>query len=306
MKKIIITTILVFAVSASFACDICGCGVGSYYLGILPDFKKRFMGLRYQHKGLTTHISPDGTTSYLTNEETYQTVELWGAFNVGERFRVMGFVPYNFNERINQGKRTGKNGLGDIAVQGYYKLLDKKKTAGKKLLVQTLWVGGGIKLPVGEYDPADENINQNTQNTFQLGTGSVDFTVNAMYDVRLQDAGINTNISYKMNTANKYNYQYGNKFTANALAYYKINIKNKITIAPNTGIMYETAQKDFKNISHTVDESGGFSTMATFGAEFNVKQISFGGNYQTPISQELAGNRVLAKDRFMLHVSFSL
>lgn len=305
MKKIITLTILLFTTVNIFACDICGCGVGSYYLGILPEFKKRFIGLRYQHKGLTTHISADGSVSYLTSQETYQTAEIWGAFNIGKRFRVMGFVPVNFNERLNQGKTTSKSGMGDIAVLGYYKLLDRQKTIRDKRFVQSLWVGGGIKLPVGTYDPTDANITQNTQNTFQLGTGSLDFTLNAMYDVRLQDVGINANVSYKINTTNKYDYLYGNKFTGNMLAYYKLNIKNKLTIAPNAGVLYETAQQDINANKHTVDESGGYSTMGILGVECNVKNIAFGGNFQTPLAQELAGNRVKAKDRFMVHVSFS-
>lgn len=42
-----------------------------------------------------------------------------------------------------------------------------------------------------------------------------------MYDVRLMDAGINTNVSYKINTTNKYDYRYGNKLSANIPACYK-------------------------------------------------------------------------------------
>jgi len=192
-------------------------------------------------------------------------------------------------------------------VISYYKLLDQQKTtANNKRLLQSLWIGGGIKLPTGEYDPLDENISDGTPNTFQLGTASVDFTLNATYDVRLQDAGLNANVSYKINTTNKYDYRYGNKFTANVLGYYKFNIKNKLTISPNTGLMYEHAEQDIKNSSKTVEESGGYSTLFTVGAEFTVKKISFGGNYQTPVSQQLANNEVKAKDRFMIHVSFSL
>lgn len=306
MKKIITAIVFLLVTSNILACDICGCGVGSYYIGILPEFKKRFIGLRYQHKGLITHISADGSQSYLTNQETYQTTELWGAFNLGKRFRIMGFVPVNFNERVNQGNKTSKSGIGDVAVIGYYKLFDDSKTTHEKLLVQSLWLGAGVKLPTGKYDPADKNISQSTQNTFQLGTASIDFTLNAMYDVRLQDAGININAGYKINTANKYDYQYGNKFTANMLVYYKFNVEKKFTVAPNAGVMYEQAQKDLKENAHAVDESGGYSTMATIGAEFTVKQISFGGNFQTPLAQNLAGGRVKAKDRFMLHVSFGL
>lgn len=307
MKKWLCLIILCCTATVAVACDICGCGVGSYYLGILPEFKKRFIGLRYQHKGLLTHISPDGSVSYMTNQETYQSVEAWGAWNIGSKFRVMGFIPVNFNERVNQGVHTYKSGLGDIAAIGYVKLLDQQSTtANHKRLVHSLWVGGGIKLPTGDYDPTDENINNNTQNTFQLGTGSVDFTLNTTYDIRLQDAGINTNLGYKMNTANTYGYTYGNKLTVNLLGYYKWNIQNKITLAPNTGILYENAGKDTQESGKTVEESGGYSTMFTLGIECNMGKISFGGNFQSPIDQELAGNRVKAKDRIMVHVSFSL
>jgi hypothetical protein len=60
-KKIIISLMLLCSTAfTSFACDICGCGVGSYYLGILPEFNKRFIGLRYQHKSLQTHLGPLG------------------------------------------------------------------------------------------------------------------------------------------------------------------------------------------------------------------------------------------------------
>jgi hypothetical protein len=68
---LLLVLVLLLAPSKLRACDICGCGVGSYYLGILPEFKKRFIGLRYQHKGLITHLNATGGRSYLTTNETY-------------------------------------------------------------------------------------------------------------------------------------------------------------------------------------------------------------------------------------------
>ena len=50
--------------SVAKACDICGCGVGSYYLGILPEYNKRFIGLRYQYKTLTTPRALRRTKSF--------------------------------------------------------------------------------------------------------------------------------------------------------------------------------------------------------------------------------------------------
>lgn len=301
-------TLLIFLLTGLYeahACDICGCGVGNYYIGILPDFKKRFLGLRYQYKTLRSHLGPAGTTSYLTTDETYQTAELWGGWNIGKHFRVLGFVPVNFNSRENQGVTMSKSGIGDIAIIGYYQLLDKQQTIlNSKLLVQSLWIGGGIKVPTGKYEPTERQENEDTPNNFQLGTASTDFTLNVMYDVRLMDFGVNTNVSYKINTANKYDYRYGNKFSANILAYYKFRVAEKMTVAPNAGMLYETAVKDKEDKKYAVDISGGHSLMATTGIEATFGPISLGGNFQPVISQQLADKRIKAGNRGMVHLTY--
>ncbi|NLR57857.1 transporter [Chitinophaga polysaccharea] len=305
MKKISILCIILLSSYATSACDICGCGVGSYYIGLLPDFRQRFIGLRYQHKTMRSHLGPGGTTSYLTTQETYQTAELWGGWNIGRRFRVLGFVPVNINSRENQGVTTSKSGWGDVAAVGYYQLLNKQHTTEKgQLMVQSLWIGGGVKLPTGRYEPAERKENEEAPNNFQLGTASTDFTLNAAYDVRLMDVGINTNVSYKLNTTNKYDYRYGNKFTANVLAYYKIRIADKVSLAPNAGVLYETAAKDKEGGKFTVDMSGGYSLLATVGMEATIGKISAGVNFQPVISQQLADLRVKAGSRAMVHLTY--
>ena len=300
--KIILLFLALLASKAAEACDICGCGVGSYYIGLLPDFKQRFAGLRYQYKTMRSHLGPNGSTSYLTTDETYQTAELWGGWNIGRKFRVLGFVPLNFSERSNQGASKSKTGLGDIAVAGYYQVFSKMQTINSRLLVHSLWIGGGFKLPTGKYEPAERKENEDSPNNFQLGTASVDFTLNAMYDIRLMDVGLNTNISYKLNTRNKYDYQYGNKFTANLLAYYKLRPLKDLSISPNAGILYETAGKDTEQIK--VDVSGGYTLMGTAGVELSFKQYAIGGNFQPVLSQELAGMKVKAGNRAMVHLTY--
>lgn len=304
MKKITISLLLLCSTAfASFACDICGCGVGSYYLGILPEFNKRFIGLRYQHKSLQTHLGPLGQRTPITADETYQTAELWGGWNIGSRFRVLAFVPYNFNKRESQTGNGTKNGIGDIALMGYYKLLDKTGTLGERLLVQSVWIGGGVKVPTGKYEPSERLAIQESPNNFQLGTASTDFTLNAAYDIRYNDLGLNTNVNYKINTENKYNYRYGNKLTANMLAYYKFRLANVVTVAPNAGVLYETADKDVENNKYNVEVSGGYSLSAVVGVEVAMKGLSFGANYQNVRSQDLAGGRAKAGNRVMVHMS---
>lgn len=305
MKKLY-CLLIVLASIPSLACDICGSGAGGSYLGLLPQFRKRFFGLRYQQNSLQHHLGAGGTVNYLTTTETYRIAELWGATNIGSRFRITAFVPFNFIQRKNQEERLTDQGLGDITVIGYYQLLDRNTTDGRSKLAQSLWIGGGIKLPSGKYNPEDKNIQQSSQNTFQLGTGSTDFSAHVMYDIRLQQTGVNVNAGYKMNTRNKYDYQYGNKFTLNTLVYHRFSIGDKISITPNAGTLYETAAKDWKAKDIQVWETGGYSLMGTLGMEFSVGRISAGVNFQTALSQKLGEGKVKAKDRGMIHLGIAI
>lgn len=302
IKKIMMAAIFLSPLSV-LACDICGCGVGSYYIGILPEYNKRFIGLRYQHKNLQTHLGPQGNTTPLTTDETYQTAELWGGWNFGKKFRALAFVPYNFNKRSSQASLGDKNGLGDIALMGYYNLFTSSTTLSRKLMVQSFWLGAGIKLPTGKYEASERLAVQETPNNFQLGTASTDFTINAAYDVRLNDLGFNVNANYKLNTSNKYEYRYGNKFTTNALFYYKFRLFHKLTLAPNAGLLYETAAKDVENDKYEMDVSGGYSTAVITGFELAMSKFSLGANYQNVVSQQLANQRAKAGNRLMLHIS---
>jgi hypothetical protein len=303
MKKIsMIVTFVLSITSIASACDICGCGAGSAYLGILPDFNTRIIGLRYRYNTVQTHLGTGGTSTYLTTDERYRTAEIWGGWTFGKKWRVMAYVPVSFNSKTNQEEDASKTGLGDAGIQAMYHLLNSKNTMAERLLVQDLWIGAGVKLPTGKYEPADKEISGQSANLFQLGTGSFDFLATAMYDVRLQDAGINISASYKMNTTNKYDYNYGNKLSTNAQLYYKFNIKKVLTIAPNIGAGYERSATDLDQ-EYKVFNSGGYVLFGTIGAELNYRKLAAGGNWQPPLSQNLAEGVVHARNKMMIHVA---
>jgi hypothetical protein len=311
MKSYLIKCLLLFITVATTplitrACDICGCGVGNNYIGILPDFHKHIFGIRYRFNSMLTHVGVNGNFTYLTTDETYHTLEAWGGWNIGKHFRMMASLPYSVNERTNQGISNSKSGLGDVVISGYFQLLNKRKTVfGNKILIQNLWVGAGTKLATGRYNPSDKNAGSDNANLFQLGTGSNDFIMGFMYDMRLQDMGINLTSNYKITNANQYHYQYGDKFNVNLQAYYKIRINNLLTIAPNTGLQYENTQTDRDN-GFTVTVSGGNLLLGTAGAEISFSKIAIGANIQTPLSQNLANGIVKANNRMMLHISLAL
>lgn len=305
-KKFIFTSVIILCISISAtACDICGCGAGNSYIGLLPDFYKYIFSVRHRYNSLRTHIGANGNPTYLTSDEKYHIVEVWGGWAITDKIRVVVTLPYSLNEKVNQGIAKNKNGISDIAVAGYYQLLNKKTTIFKnQQLTQTLWIGGGIKLPTGEYNPADKSSTSLNTNLFQLGTASVDYSLAATYDARLKNSGINVSASYKMNSSNKYEYRYGNKLNISTQGYYKFKL-GRFAVAPNTGLQFETAQQDTDN-HLKVDLSGGNVLLGTFGIETNTGKIAVGANFQTPLSQSLANGFVKAGNRMMVHVSFAL
>ncbi|MBP7558512.1 MAG: transporter [Chitinophagaceae bacterium] len=306
MKKCIVLLCFSLVSLSVLACDICGSGAGGGYMGLLPGFRKRFISFRYSQNSLLSHLGSGGSSTYLTTKENFQLLELWGAVNLGKRFRIAGFVPVNFMQRENGLGHFKQNGLGDISLVGYYQMLNSDKELKKSnRLLQSLWLGAGIKAPSGRYNPEEKNVQEGSQNTFQLGTGSLDYSLHMMYDISLNNLGLNTNIGYRINSANKYDYRYGNKLTANVLAYYKWQLNDGYAISPNAGILYESSSKDHKTSGISVWETGGRSTMGTLGLEVALGRIGLGMNYQTPLTQHLGEGKLKAGDRGMAYLSFS-
>lgn len=255
--------------------------------------------MRFRSNAMLTHVGVGGATTYLTTEEHYNTLEAWVGWNMSNRFRIIASIPYGFNEKQNQGVVQRKNGVGDISASGYYRLLNTRKTLRAKLLVQDMWIGAGVKLATGQYNPSDKTPGGQNTNLFQLGTGSYDINLNVMYDVRLQDAGLNLNTGYKINTANRYDYSYGNKFSGSLQAYYKFRVQQRVMLAPNAGIQYEHSAAD-RDGDVNVTVSGGNLLLGTIGIEGAWGKISFGANWQTPLQQNLANGIVRAQNRGMV------
>ena len=284
------------------ACEICGCGVGNFYMGILPNFDSKFVGLRYQY--LKYHTEITGDKSQFSND-TYQTVELWTGWNIGKRWRVMAFVPYQINKQSTDDGIKQDNGLGDITVLGNFSLLHTYHLgANKKTTEHQLWIGAGIKAPTGSYhlDLTEPDANIGDVNA-QMGTGSTDFLLNSSYVVRINKWGVNTTANYKINTTNSDQYYFGNRFTANSLVYYSIQAK-KVGIAPNAGLLYEHAAANYLN-SEKVDQTGGYATFATLGSETSYKKIAAGINFQLPLTQNFAEGQTSNKLRALAHVTLA-
>lgn len=302
MKKFILSLFVVALSLSSSACEICGCGMGNYYIGIMPQFDHRFIGLRYQFHHFKTRLRDDPTQF---SNDLYQTIELWSGWNLGKRWQLLVFVPFNINHQNSDEGITNKNGLGDIALLANYKVFDHTSATGTKRIEQTLWLGAGFKLPTGKFDidPGDPDV-ASAANT-QIGSGSTDILLNALYDVRINKWGISTSANYKINTTNKSEYRFGNKFSANSFVYRSFSKHSGTAITPNLGLLYEHSASN-KLQSARVDLTGGDLLMAAAGTEFSFKKVTVGLNVQLPVTQNFAEDQTRSKLKGMFHVTFSL
>ena len=304
MKKIsLIFLLIVVLLQPTLGCDVCGCSLGGNYFGILPQFNKNFVGLRWSQAKFHSYIYGGAVLPAQYSNDTYNKVELWGRYYVNEKLQVFGFIPYIHNDMNGSDQVVSAHGLGDVTLMANYLIIN---TGGDRtrLFKHSLMAGGGIKLPTGDFNLEDKGkiINRN----FQMGTGSVDFLISAVYTVRYGKLGMNVESGYKLNTRNSHDYLFGNQFHLSSQLFYWEKIKS-FSLLPNAGVYYETADhhRDGEIIQAN---TGGSSFLLTAGLETYYKVITVGLNYKHPLMQQYNSDEtadITSKDRWMISLTYN-
>ncbi len=282
------------------ACDVCGCAISGQQFGILPQFQKHFLGLRYGTRSFQTVHPPIFSTDKLTtSKEHFQSIDLWGRMVLSERIQLFGFLPFSNIVKTEDGQTFKQNGLGDISVMAMYSVINQRQSTSSPL-IQNLQIGGGIKLPTGSYDiiSADGIYVPGAQ----LGSGSVDILANLSYIIRYEKIGLSVESSYRYNNTNKLDFQFGDRFTNAARLFYRLDIDNTV-IMPHVGIHLE---KSFQDIHEglPIDLSGGLGTYGQLGFDIFTSNITFGVQFQPVLHENVAAGNITSSHRFTVQTMY--
>lgn len=285
----------------SFACEICGCSINGYHYGILPQFKKSFIGIKYGYRSFQSQHLISETLHILGNRSTeyYNSAELWGRFYVNKRLQLFAFVPFNHFRQHESGKSSTVKGMGDITLAASY-LVYNTGARTDKTFKQTLLAGGGLKIPTGKFD--NNTQSQELNPSINTGTGSVDYLANLIYNCRYGRAGLNLDANYRLNGANSKDFRFGNRFTSAARFFYWQDVGRKITLLPNSGILYEHAEKDHHQ-KELQKFSGGDIHFFTAGLEIYSGMLNAGVTYNHPMSQHLSEGLVTMNNQLSVHLN---
>ena len=276
-------------------CDACGCSANGGSMGFNSLLNEHFVGIRYIHQNYKSRDGVFNNSPWI--EENFNTFQIWGRIPVSEKVEVMALLPYHFNTREKPIGKQYSNGVGDISLIGFYTALKQdKEDFGQKLQL-----GAGVKIPTGKYDAMN---NGSVNPSFQLGTGSWDYSILAEHSLKFRNWGWNTNLNYILKTENTKKYRFGNQINYAGTLYYTAKIKD-FSLVPQLGIAGEVydANKDF---GEKIPLTSGNIILGKMGMELGYKRLSFGLNMMLPIHQNLTGGRVKANHRFAVSFNYNL
>lgn len=286
------------AMLEDFDCDACGCSASGGSMGFSSMLNNNFVGVRYFKQSYTSRDGIFANSPWI--DENFNTIQAWTRIPVTDKIQISALVPYHFHARELTTGTENISGLGDITVMGLYTVFETKKDSA--VFTHKVNMGAGIKIPSGKFTEANNlgSINQ----SFQLGTGSWDYSVVSEYVVNRKDLGLNTTLNYVFKTENKKEYQYGDQFNYAATLFYLFDL-NTIQIVPQAGVAGEVYQT---NKQHGLDlpNTAGDILFGKFGFEAGKDKFSIGLNVMLPMSQNLSSGKMEANYRWSVNLNYTL
>jgi len=275
-------------------CDACGCAAGNGSSGFESLLNPQFIGVKYfaQHYKAKENLF----VKDLTQDQYFNTLQLWGRIPVTEKLSLYASVPFHFHDKKTLQGDIRISGIGDMNLMGIYSIL-KSETQ-----VHQLNAGAGIKIPLGRFD---EKGISGVNPSFQLGTGSWDYQVVLNYQYRKGNAAVILNTDYTVKTENKKRYRFGNQWNYAATGFYQILNGKDMIFSVKTGLQGEIYDGN-RQFSESLPNTAGSALYGKLGFEAAYKRFSLGSEVMLPAYSHLAGGDIEAKSRFSIFLNIGI
>lgn len=298
MKQFVLAILLLSLSVNSYACDICGCAANAFSVGMLPNSKHHFLGVRSTFRWFESKPAPDGHGFRETSQQFFTTTEVFGRYKIGNRFQVQAFVPYVYNQKTDS-VRMNIQGLGDIVALGNYIFVDNMDSLNAKVR-HSGTIGIGVKTPTGKFFKLGfEELNM------LPGTGSIDFLANLNYSVQFGKFGLQNETGFTYKTENKYKYQFGNALSISQMAFYRWDINSDLKLIPQIGVNFMHNWKDRKNGELSEDTFNGGNI---YNGQINLfvlyRNVGVNAQVFVPIYQQLNRGYVSQKSMFRIGLTY--
>ena len=285
--------------SGLWACDICGCAAGNAQVGILALTQRHLAGIRWHSQAYRSrpHGSGEGAIEY------FQTADVWGRWQIGQRLQLTANIPLRNNMRqLGGGLRQTAAGLGDINVQTHVSILPVL-WQGNTNWQQFLLLGAGMVLPSGSTNKTDGEgtlIHANAQ----PGSGSWNALASFTYMLKYKAVGVLAEGSTQRPVAHTGAYEFGRRNMYAARFFWNKKIRNSVYV-PFLSVQTEHARRDFDGETW-LSESGGQAQFVGGGLDLFTGRFTVSGSVQVPVYSNLAQGYVTPQTRVQIGIALAL
>lgn len=253
--------------------------------------------------------------------ETYNSYDVVANIYLSNKLQLNTSINFSDNYlKQNDSITDNIGGIGDLKLLLKYQLYNSVKTGDSLLtnkLLHRLTLGGGITLPTGNYNKISvvDYVTEFSANTIigtpimelnphlQAGTGSFGYLALLEYFIKRNSFGVNANVSYQLNTTNKNNFRFANRFNANSSLFVLAKLSEKIKTMPKLGLSYEKNKQDIDN-DITFINSGGEVLFLNYGFNLYINKLGIEFTYYKPIKEYLMGIQAYNKNRIISQLTY--
>lgn len=290
------------------SCDIC-----NTYTGINPGDFQNSVGIMYRQRNLYgsyTTTNPNlhrHSSTWTPNTEIkiqFQVIDIRGRYYLNDKSFVQAILPMVINREIVNNKTTvDVIGIGDFSCAFYFQLFQKEKKKKNKTYAQRLFLGAGFKIPTGMKNLRYERNKVDLE--MQGSTGSFDFILASQYSALFGKFGMNQLNSFKLNTRGSSNYRFGNTLNTSISFFRRLPIRKIVTLAPTTGLFFETAGNDVEN---HIMQAKTKNTVLFYSLGLNIftKTFNLEVNWQPTVKNADETIQIPVQNRWILGLQINL